>query len=58
MSAANEVLVDRFLKEQIRWTDIAQRLEDLMQAHAVQPLDNLDDILAIDALGRMEAGGV
>ncbi|MCB1135261.1 MAG: 1-deoxy-D-xylulose-5-phosphate reductoisomerase [Chlamydiia bacterium] len=58
LNAANEVLVDRFLKRRIGWGDIAVKLESLMERHSVQAPDDLDAILAVDAKARMEAGAV
>jgi len=55
MNAANEVLVNRFLDKQISWQEIATKLEDLMSRHQVQPINGLDDVLAIDNQARSEA---
>jgi 1-deoxy-D-xylulose-5-phosphate reductoisomerase len=55
MNAANEVLVQRFLKKEISWKEIGIKLEELMSQHEVVPVDSLDTILAIDALAREEA---
>ncbi|MEM1283348.1 MAG: 1-deoxy-D-xylulose-5-phosphate reductoisomerase [Chlamydiota bacterium] len=55
MNAANEVLVDRFLQKQISWKDISTKLDGLMSSHNKQPVDEIDDILNIDAIGRAEA---
>lgn len=54
MNAANELLVERFLKGQIRWVDIAGKLELAMSKHIPKELMSLDDIFAIDALARRE----
>jgi 1-deoxy-D-xylulose-5-phosphate reductoisomerase len=55
MNAANEILVLRFLKHEIRWREIADKLELLMQRHRpVRDLD-LEIIMAIDAAAREEA---
>jgi 1-deoxy-D-xylulose-5-phosphate reductoisomerase len=55
MNAANEVLVERFLKGLISWTDIAKKLESLMQVHVVQRDLGLEDILYVDQEAREEA---
>lgn len=55
MNAANEILVERFLAREISWMDIGIQLENLMNQHHVQPVDTLEDILAIDAQAREEA---
>lgn len=56
MNAANEVLVQRFLDRQIRWSEIAHKLEQLMARHSVRPIHSLDDVMAVDAQARLEAG--
>lgn len=55
MNAANEVLVHRFLDGEISWNDIGVQLERLMSRHQVQPVDDLESILAIDGEARQEA---
>jgi 1-deoxy-D-xylulose-5-phosphate reductoisomerase len=55
MNAANEALVERFLAGEIRWQEIAQRLEALMERHSVSSELSLDSILACDAEARQEA---
>lgn len=55
MNAANEILVERFLKGEISWKEIGIQLEMLMSRHAVVAIDSLDIILAVDALAREEA---
>lgn len=56
MNAANEVLVERFLRREMSWIEIGLQLERLMSQHQVQPINTLESILAIDAQGREEAG--
>ncbi len=48
MNAANEVLVDKFLKDEIGFLDIQDRLCELVYAHKTQKSFSLDDIIAID----------
>lgn len=55
MNGANEILVERFLKREIGWGDIATQLERLMNQHRIQSVDTLEDILAIDSQARVEA---
>ncbi len=55
MNAANEILVQRFLTGEIRWSEIGIQLESLMSQHQVQPIEALEDILAVDAQAREEA---
>lgn len=55
MNAANETLVDRFLQKQIGWTEIANKLEELMLKHVTQKIDSLDHILEVDAEARQKA---
>lgn len=55
MNAANEVLVRNFLEGTLAWNDIALYLETLMARHKVLEVDNLETILAVDALAREEA---
>ena len=55
MNAANEILVERFLAKEINWGDIHVQLEHLMNQHQVQPIETLEDVLAIDAQARQEA---
>jgi 1-deoxy-D-xylulose-5-phosphate reductoisomerase len=55
MNAANEILVERFLKGEISWKAIGIQLEELMNQHQVVPVDSLETILAVDALAREEA---
>jgi len=55
MNAANEILVSRYLKKEIGWTDIGYKLEDLMQKHELSKIQTIQDVLAIDTLARHEA---
>lgn len=58
MNAANEVLVEAFLAKRLSWLQISAKLESLMQQHAVQSVDSLEAILAVDALARKQAGEI
>lgn len=55
LNAANEVLVERFLKNQIRWIDIAIKLEALMELHEPLKKITLDDLDVVDKIAREKA---
>ncbi len=55
LNAANEILVSRFMKRQIGWVDIAQKLEKLLSSHVYEKELNLEKIIHIDAQARQEA---
>ncbi len=55
LNAANEVLVERFLKQEISWNGITSLLEKLMSKHQMMPVESLESILAIDQVARKEA---
>lgn len=57
LNAANEVLVDLFLKEKIRFIDIQNRLEDILDKHNPTYHLSLEDIVAIDENTRKEVLG-
>ena len=48
LNAANEVLVDLFLKEKIRFIDIQNRLEDILDQHKPTYHLTLEDIIRVD----------
>lgn len=52
INAANEVAVDSFLQCKIRFTDIAKINEEVLQQVQCQPVNDLQDVLAIDAESR------
>ena len=55
LNAANEIAVDCFLKQQIRYTEIAHVIETCLDRMTGQPtpgLDSLDEVLALDARSR------
>ncbi|MBX7066173.1 MAG: 1-deoxy-D-xylulose-5-phosphate reductoisomerase [Parachlamydiales bacterium] len=52
LNAANEVLVDRFLKKKISWIEIGEKLEKLISSHDPQNLLTLEAILEVDAKAR------
>lgn len=58
LNAANEVLVERFLKENISWIEIGTKLEKLISSHIPQNLLTLEAILEVDAMARKQASKV
>lgn len=54
MNAANEELVKAFLAGKLSWTEIALKLEELMQRHSIQNPESLEAILTIDELARKD----
>jgi len=58
LNAANEVLVDRFLKQKISWIEIGTKLEKLISSHKPENLLTLEAILEIDGLAREKASTI
>src|SRR6266480_1158838 len=56
MNAANEVAVSGFLDRKVRFPQIWQTVEQVMNAHAPVAHPNLDEILRADQWARAEAG--
>ncbi len=52
LNAANEVAVNSFLEEIIKFTDIPAVVEKVMEYHQVKPLVTLDDALRADQWAR------
>jgi len=52
LNAANEVSVNSFLEGTIRFTDIPEIVETVMEVHEVKPLTTLDDALRADQWAR------
>jgi 1-deoxy-D-xylulose-5-phosphate reductoisomerase len=52
LNAANEVAVSSFLEERIKFTDIPELVERVMEGHQVKPLVTLDDALRVDQWAR------
>ncbi|WP_348663989.1 1-deoxy-D-xylulose-5-phosphate reductoisomerase [Chlamydia vaughanii] len=52
LNAANEVLVQRFLTEEIAWCDILNKLMKLMENYKVSSCTSLDDVFAVDKEAR------
>lgn len=55
LNAANEIAVEAFLNEQIRFTDIPVVIEKTMHTIPVQKADSLETILAMDRKARVIA---
>ncbi len=55
LNAANEVLVSRFLRREIRWVDIGVKLSKLLERHHKEKSISLETIFAINASARREA---
>ena len=52
LNAANEVAVNSFLEETIKFTDIPAIVETVMEDHQIKPLTTLDDALRVDQWAR------
>ncbi len=55
LNAANEVSVDNFLKQKIKFLDIPRIVEQVMRRHKIITHPDLREILAADAWGKEEA---
>lgn len=58
LSAANEVAVAAFLKDEIRWCEIVNIVAGVMDAYVADSLDSLDDLVENDATARRLAHGI
>lgn len=58
MNAANEIAVQAFLDETIRFTDITDIVESVMSQASVHSADSLDSILSQDAWAREAATAI
>jgi 1-deoxy-D-xylulose-5-phosphate reductoisomerase len=58
LNAANEVAVEAFLQEQIRFTQIAAVNDSCLQAIAAQEVSDIDSIIALDQHARRQAQAV
>ncbi|MEJ2142010.1 MAG: 1-deoxy-D-xylulose-5-phosphate reductoisomerase [Gammaproteobacteria bacterium] len=52
LNAANEIAVEAFLENKIRFTDITTLVESVMSEATVQPADSLETILSADLWAR------
>lgn len=55
LNAANEVVVDSFLRNSIGFTEIPEIIEAVLDAHTPQPASSLETILKADNWARAEA---
>lgn len=55
LNAANEVAVEAFLQQQIKFTDIARIIADVLESVTATPADSLEQILSADKLAREAA---
>jgi 1-deoxy-D-xylulose-5-phosphate reductoisomerase len=55
LNAANEVAVQAFLEKRIRFTDIAPIISAVLEQNNTISVNQLDDVLAIDAQARIRA---
>ncbi len=58
MNAANEILVSRFLKREIDWFGISEKLEKLMHSYQNSLDVSLEHILEVDQLAREDAQSI
>jgi 1-deoxy-D-xylulose-5-phosphate reductoisomerase len=58
MSAANEVLVERFGRKEIGWQMIGEKLETLMEEHHSKEKFSLEDLILVDREAREVAHGI
>lgn len=54
LNAANEAAVDRFLKRELAFTDIARACRDILNAHTYSQTPMLDELLQLDRWAREE----
>ena len=52
LNAANEISVDAFLNQKIGYTRIASLIEEVMEAHSVNALPDMNDLLEADRWAR------
>ncbi len=55
MNAANEVLVQRFLNREIKWTEIGDLLEKLLSNHKSEEIVDVEQVLVVDSAARRDA---
>jgi 1-deoxy-D-xylulose-5-phosphate reductoisomerase len=55
LNAANEVAVEAFLNDKIRFTVIPEIIEEILDAHSPLVPDSLEDYLAVDTSARSQA---
>ncbi len=55
LNAANEVLVERFVRKEIPWTAIGEKLDQLISSHHPEIMVSLEAILDVDSCARQLA---
>ena len=55
LNAANEIAVEAFLEERLRFTDIAPTIERMLETYDPPPPNDIDDVLTIDREARERA---
>jgi 1-deoxy-D-xylulose-5-phosphate reductoisomerase len=58
LNAANEMAVDAFLNGRLGFMDIPQTVEATMEAHRNEPLESLEQVLAVNQWARGFAQGL
>jgi len=58
LNAANEIAVELFLQEKIRFGELPRMIEATMRAHRVVANPNLQTLLDIDSWARQYAAGL
>lgn len=58
MNAANEVAVEAFLARRVGFLDIPRIVGTVMQHHAAEPLESVDQVELVDTWARRTAGGL
>ncbi|QMV65125.1 1-deoxy-D-xylulose-5-phosphate reductoisomerase [Pseudomonas berkeleyensis] len=56
LNAVNEVAVEAFLQQRIRFSDIARMIESVLNAQPVQAVEALDVVFEVDRQARVLAG--
>jgi len=57
VNGADEAAVERFLKKEIRFTDIARIIASAIQSHTPRPADSIETLLSANDYGRQIALG-
>ena len=52
LNAANEIAVAAFLAGKLRFMEIAQVIDEVLQGHQVAPVDSLEAVMSVDAWAR------
>ena len=58
LNAANEILVNKFLNEEMSWMDISVKLKKLITSHKPRDVLTLDAILNVDQQAREDAARI